>query len=205
MSNGGFRLHLVVCICACAILISGCGLMRKIKETNEELSINYPSPEHLNFDPETTGIMLIDAKFKRGLISTMSIDGAAIINIDYPDQLILSGSFKTGGFLSGMSKFAVFANLVPGRYRIVKIKLSSGSDKSVLFMPLTQDLEIEIVAGKPVYHGRIVAKVKMFSRKIKIEVEYSQKREAECWEKVVDKYKESPWNQKINERIKILQ
>lgn len=188
------------------VFLGGCttyiNLLKDIAKTNEELYLNYPSPEHLFYDQEENGILLIDARYGHGY-GSFPIEGAAIINNEYPDSVIFSGSFNNDGLFGGSSKIVLFPNLVPGMYTIVKIRVTTNNSKKIFFPNLTltmNGLVVEVIAGTPVYFGRLFLQPR-FRGNVESDIEYKKEEEIESWEKVIKKYKGSPWIKIINDHL----
>ena len=135
----------------------------------------------------------------------MPLSGVAIVNIKAPEKEITVGSFKTGGVLSQISGVVVIPNLMPGIYRIVKIRTQNVNMWETLYMPVTKEYEVEIKAGSPVYFGQIYVRHPMGTTDREISVKYEKSREIDSWKKVINKYNESLWAKIINEHINKLQ
>ena len=182
-------------------LLSGCaGVAEQFKKNYKESTESYYAPEKLGTDTKNTGLMLVDA-IKKVTFNNMPISGASIINISDPEKIITVGSFKTGGVFSQQSGVVVIPNLKPGIYRIVKIKTQNINMWETLYMPITKEYEVEILAGKPTYFGRIEVKHPIGTTDRIIKLNHEPSREAESWKLVIEKYKESPWVNIINSHI----
>jgi len=184
------------------LVLNACGVIEQYNRNYEEAAETYRPPENLNVNVQNVGLLLVDAVTKQAL-NTMALSGVAIINTDNPEKMILSGSFKKGGFLSQISGVVVFPDLKPGRYRIVKIKTENVNIWETRYMPTTKEFEIQISVSRPAYFGQIEVKHSFGSTDQKIK--YDKAREVESWEMVIAKYGKSPWTETIKERINGLQ
>jgi len=187
-------------ICLAVVLLDGCAVAEKIQSNYQVTIESYYAPDELNADPQNTGLLLVDGISEKAL-NTMSLSGVAIVNTNNPENIIFSGSFKSGSFLSQISGVVVVQNLRPGKYRIKRINTWNENMWETIFMPDTSEYEIEISAGKPVYFGQIKVRQPIGSADIELNINYDKNRETEAWRMVVDKYSASPWVKKINAHI----
>jgi hypothetical protein len=195
------KLHpATILICITVTLLNGCSVAKKIQSNFQVTIESYYAPDNLNADTQSTGLLLVDAVSEKAL-NTMLLSGVAIANINDPEKIIYSGSFKAGSFLSQISGVVVIPNLQPGKYKIIKINTWNANMWETIFLPDTREYEIEISAGNPVYFGQIKVRQQIGSTDIDINVNYDKKRETEAWMMVVDKYDVSPWVNKINAHI----
>jgi len=187
-------------LCLTVLLLNGCSVTERIKSGYQLTIESYYAPDDLNADTRSTGLLLVDGVSEKKSIS-MSLSGVAIVNAKYPEKIIYSGSFKTGNFLSPLSGVVVIPNLQPGKYRIIKINTWNESMWETIFMPDTREYEMEIVAGRPVYFGRIRVRQPAGSANSEIYIDYDKYRETEAWNMVMGKYNTSPWVKTINAHI----
>jgi hypothetical protein len=187
-------------VCLAVVLLGGCAVTEKIQSNYQVTIESYYAPDELNADPQNTGLLLVDGISEKAL-NTMSLSGVAIVNTNNPENIIFSGSFKSGSFLSQISGVVVVQNLRPGKYRIKRINTWNENMWETIFMPDTREYEIEISAGKPVYFGQIKVRQPIGSTDIELNINYDKNRETEAWRMVVDKYSTSPWVKKINAHI----
>lgn len=191
--------------CAATLILNGCAVGNQLKQNFQEAIEFYPQIESLNSDAQHTGLLLVDAVKNKVLsLSTLSLSGVAIVSVNNPEKMILSGSFKTGGFLSQNSDVVVFSGLQPGGYKIVKINIMWNLMWETLYMPAAKEFEIEIGAGKATYLGQINVEHPMFSTDRIIKITYNKERELESWKMVNEKFHNSTWTEIINAKIQSL-
>jgi hypothetical protein len=187
-------------ICIAVTLLNGCGITEKIKSNFKVTIESYYAPDDLNADTQSTGLLLVDAVSEKAL-KTLSLSGVAIANTNNPEDIIYTGSFKSGSFLSQICGVVVIPNLQPGIYRIIKINTWNENMWETIILPDSKEYEIEISAGNPVYFGQIKVRQPTGSSDIEININYEKNRETKAWMMVVDKYDVSPWVKKIKAHI----
>jgi hypothetical protein len=190
----------IILVCITVILLNSCGFAEKIKSNIHATIESYYAPDDLNADTQSTGLLLVDAVSEKSP-NKMLLSGVAIAKTDNPDDIIYSGSFKTGGSLNQLSGVVVIPILQPGNYKIIKINTWNMNMWETILLPSTKEYQVEISAGNPVYFGQIKVRQLTGSTDIDISVNYDKKRETEAWMMVEDKYVASPWVKKINAHI----
>jgi len=192
--------YLRVLICCVAILIlNSCAVGEQLKRNYQEATETYPPVVTINSDIQKTGILLVDAAEKKS-----SLSGIAVVNLNNPEQVILSGSFKTGGFLSPNSGVSVLSGLHSGKYRLIKVLMRSQKMWETIYMPSTKEFEVEIDAGRAVYMGQIDIEHPMFSTDRIIKINYTKERELDSWKMVNEKFNNSTWKEIINSNMENL-
>ena len=164
----------------------------------------YLKVESLGTDTQDTGLLLVDA-IKKGARGSMGLEGVTVVSVNGPAKKLLAGPFKKGGLLSQYAGFVVVPGLPPGTYRITKAKLSNGQEWERLDLPGIEDLEVNIVAGKPVYLGQLTIRHPIGTLRREFDLRYDKAREAKCWKLVTTKFSDSPWVEKINEHLRSLE
>lgn len=197
--NGNRCPRLVSILCAACIMLGSCAVTEQIQKNYQEAAESYPAPGSLGANVNETGLLVVDAVMKKAL-NTMPLTGVAIANVSDPGDEILSGSFKTGGFLSQLSGVVVFPNLSPGTYRIVKVRTENVNMWETTFLPGTAEFEVEIAAGTPVYFGQIAIRHPVGSTERQIAVNYDGERESLAWQMVAERYQGSEWLPAIEEQ-----
>jgi hypothetical protein len=164
----------------------------------------YQVPETIAGDTTQTGLLLIDASMTRA-IGGYSLDGAVIVEAATPDAELRVGSFSVrGGILPQTASTAVFANLPPGMYRIVRMRFSGGNQFAVVTPAPEDGLSIEVRAGEATYLGKLVASQRMFSRQINYAVTADPEREAVTLRRVLARFGDTPWTPIIQARLDTL-
>lgn len=192
------RAMLVVSVFASAL--GGCAATEELQSSFRESTTTYSPPANLNADPQSTGLLLVDAITRKPL-NEMPLSGAVITEVNNPGKTIQAGSFQTGGFLSPLSGIVVFSDLAPGTYRIVKIRTQNINMWETIELPNNDEYLIKVSAGTPAYFGRIEVKHPFGTTKREVTLKHDKSREGESWKMVVSKYGESPWAEPINRRI----
>lgn len=173
------------------------GIMEQFRSVTEV----YPIPETIAGDTTRNGLLMIDASMTRAA-GGYTLDGAAIATDAVPGEEILAGSFSVRGvFLPRSASTAVFANLTPGTYRIIRMRFSNGNG-SVVVNP--DDLSVEVRSGEVSYLGRLVASQRMFSTQINYAINADPEREALAWRQVLAKFGETPWTPVVQARLEAL-
>lgn len=190
-------------VVACALLsafasdVSAQGIREHFRAMTEV----YPIPEAIAGDTTQNGLLMIDASMTRAA-GSYTLEGAAIAPEGAPDEEILAGSFSVrGGLLPRSASTAVFANLTPGTYRIIRMRFSNVNG-SVVVNP--DDLLVEVRAGEVSYLGRLAASQRMFTTQINYAINADPEREALAWRQVLAKFGETPWTPIVQTRLDAL-
>lgn len=181
-----------------SMVLSGCsGMKAAMKET---LQSGAGPPEKLEGALETTGILLIDtAIIAKGLFveCTHEVTDAWVVNVDDPANPIHGGCFVDG--------LVILHNLEPGTYRVYKLR-SWGNATVEVVIPPDEEFLVEVSAGVPAYFGRVTFRdTRSWSAKLEYEWESDQEREHSAWAKLKEKYGNSAWVPRIDERMSALQ
>lgn len=174
------------------VVLAACGAPGYVQQSVQESTRTYTAPADLDADPQTTGLLLVDAVTTKAL-NTMPLAGVVIAAVDDASNEIAVGSFKTGGMLGQLSDVVVVPGLQPARYRIVRLRTANVNMWETLDLPATPEFEVEIGPGRPVYLGQIQVKHPFGSTAREIRVRYDPAREAASWKRVLDRFAASPW------------
>jgi len=172
------------------MMFNSCAVVEQYQKNIQESRVSYPHLKDLHCE-KGKGLLLVDAITSRPG-NTLSLNGAAIINIAAPEKIILSGSFNTAGFLSPLSGVVVFPRLDAATYRVLKINMWNVNMWETLYMPPTEEFEITVEADKAYYLGLISARqTPGGAMNRKIEIRLMPDRELDSWQKLINKFPDS--------------
>ena len=169
-------------------------LMIVVASCSQKMVKNYLAslknePIHINFSPDSTGLLIIDVTMKNGSLDLVRI------NKERGDNEMIEGKcYKNIG---------IFPGLEPGNYQFVFCKTSSGEGWMELPIPTSESTSIEVKVGIPTYCGQLKINWEDGGH---VDAEWRQDSNIEiiAWRKILKKYPDSPWASLINERIKNL-
>lgn len=166
-----------------------------------ELRLRYPRPpKSLDADPTLSGVLLVDLDFKGLLMKFQGLDGAALSKSD-------GVALRRAAPMKG--KVVLFDALEAGTYALELIKISTGKVRQLLPTPrtaefiVTPEFTVTVAPGEIRYLGVEVSKPAGF-KPFAFHVNYDSTRELNALSEFKNKYANSQWGVRAEERMQSL-